>query len=138
MKTAIAIAVGLALALLSGCVGVSTGDVSRPDLAYRALGKVKVPVIPPQGLLYTSYHAPLSLEPTAFGPKKGRATSYQIGLPPLPFRGLATGIDLIAWGDASQRRAALNGRIEEVGHADYEMRVFLFIYRIFTTEVYGN
>lgn len=137
MKTAIAIAVVLALALLAGC-GTTAGDLYRPDSTYRAVAKQRVAVIPPQGLLYTGYHAPLDFEPASFGSKKGRATSYQIGLPPLPWAGLRRGLDLLAWGNATQRKAAIDAGIIEVTHADYELRSYLYIFRVFTTEVYGN
>jgi hypothetical protein len=137
VRIAISIAAVVALALVTGC-GTTAGDLYRPDSTYRAIAKQRVAVIPPQGLLYTAYHAPLDFEPASFGSKKGRATSYQIGLPPLPWAGLRRGLDLLAWGNASQRRAAVNGGITEVTHADYELRSYLYIFRIFTTEVYGN
>lgn len=131
MKRAIAIALALATAALSGCA-------TRSDAPYRSQAGLKVPVIPPQGLIYTQMRAPLSLEATSFGAKRGTAVSHQIGLPPLPFPGLWTGLDLFAWGDASQKTAAANGGITSVEHADYELLIVLFVYRRFTSEVYGN
>lgn len=133
MRSAIALAACLGLAALTGCAAAS-----RSDTAYRALAKLHAPVIPPQGLFYTHLKAPISLEATDFGAKRGTATSEQIGLPPLPFYGLQTGLDLFAWSDASLQAAAAAGGITEVEHVDYELTVVLFFYRRFTIEVYGN
>ena len=68
----------------------------------------------------------------------GRSTSFQIGLPPLPFPGLTSGIDLFAWGDASVKSAAQSVGISDVKHVDRAYSVILMIYRRFTTEVYGD
>ena len=53
------------------------------------------------------------------GSKKGMATSFQIGLPPMPFPGLYSGAHIFGWGDASVKTAAANGGIREVQHSDY-------------------
>jgi hypothetical protein len=126
-----AIAIALAGLALVGCV-------TRSDAPYRGLARVSVPVIPPQGLIYTDIRAPLSLGATSFGAKRGTAVSHQIGLPPLPFAGLVTGLDLFAWGDASEAAAAANGGITTIRHADYGLTVVLWVYRRFTIEVYGD
>jgi hypothetical protein len=132
VKRALAIALAVAAALaVAGCA-------TRPDTLYRSQAAVRAPVIPPQGLLYTRLRAPLSLEAVGFGAKRGTAVSHQLALPPLPFPGLWTGLDLFAWGDASLRAAAENGGIREVQGADYELMVVLLVYRRFTSEVYGN
>jgi len=114
-----AFAAALAGLVLAGCA-------NRSDVPYCALVRVSAPVIPPLGLLYTDVHAPLSLAATSFGARHGTAVSHQIGLPPLPLPGLTTGLDLFAWGDASQKTAAANGGITTVRHADYELRVVLW------------
>jgi hypothetical protein len=126
-----AVAVALAGLLVAGCA-------TRSDVPYRALARVSAPVIPPLGLFYTDVHAPLSLGATSFGAKRGTAVSHQIGLPPLPFPGLTTGLDLFAWGDASEKTAAADGGITTVRHADYELRVVLWLYRTFAIDVYGD
>ena len=51
---------------------------------------------------------------------------------------LTTGLDLFAWGDASEKAAAANGGITTVRHADYELRAVLWVYRTFTIDVYGD
>lgn len=123
----------LALGLLGGC-GVS----ARPDLAYRTAAKLRAPVLPPPGVLYSDVKAPLAANPTDFGTKRGTATSKQLGLPPLPVAGLYSGLDLVGWGDASAKTAAARGGITRIEHVDYHMKVYFMFYRVFTTEVYGN
>lgn len=125
-------------ALITACVLAGCAVSTRPDLAYRAVAPYRAPVIPPVGFLYSDFKAPLTAGQTDFGSKKGVATSHQIGLPPIPVGGLIAGLDLIGWGDASDKAAAKNGGITNVAHIDYRMEVILFFYRRFTTEVYGN
>lgn len=134
MRFAMGLTSLLVVALATGCASMSP----RPDLAYRATSKLKAPVLPPPGFVYTNRKAPLSFGPTDFGSKSGRATSSQIGLPPLPFPGLTMGLDLFAWGDASEQAAAADGGMTEVKHTDYQLEVFLMIYRRFTLEAHGD
>ena len=134
MRVAKALALTFAALFAAGCM---IGP-PRPDMPYRTLSKVRVAVLPPPGLLYTKHKAPASIRPTDFGSKMGRATSSQIGLPPLPFPGLGTGIDLFAWGDASEKAAAAAGEIADVKHTDYQLEVFFAVYRRFTLEAYGD
>jgi len=126
------LAVALVGLLMSGCT-VLRGVV--PDVA-----SYKTAVKPPAGFLYTNLKAPQSVRPPAdgFGSKTGRATSHQIGLPPLPFPGLWQGVDLIAWGDASKETAARNGGISQVKHSDYKFKMYLGFYRRYTTQAYGD
>ena len=93
---------------------------------------------PPPGIIYSHYKAPLDIQPGTLGSKKGSASVHQIGLPPLPLPGLAAGLDLFSWGDASVKQAATNGGIRNVHQTEYDYRVILMIYREFTTEVYGD
>lgn len=133
----IAIVTGLAVAvgLLAGC---GAGFHMRPDAPYRALRKAKTPVAPPPGLIYTHYKAPLSAATGEVGSRTGESTSHQIGLPPLPFPGLTTGLSLFSWGDASRESAVREGGISQVTQVDYDFTVVLMIYRRFRTEVHGN
>jgi hypothetical protein len=128
----------LLAALFASVFLVACAGSTRPDAGYRMAAKVRAPVIPPQGLLYSDIKAPLTVDATDFGSKRGTATSFQVGLPPLPFAGLTQGLDLFAWGDASSETAAMAGGIDKVAHVDYRLEVFLFFYRRFTTEVYGD
>ena len=120
-----------------GCAG-SGNQAARPDAVHRTIMKHSTPVIPPHGILYTKYKAPLAPAPGRIGRKTGRATAHQIGLPPLPFPGLTTGLDLFAWGDASEETAREKGNLSEVSHSDYEVMEILLIYRRFTTIAYGD
>ena len=138
----LAIALTLLAVLGTGCSGGLWSSARRPDIGYRALSKLKAPVMPPPGVLYGDVHAPtmlgLEVPPLELGSRKGTATSHQIGLPPLPYPGLATGLDLFAWGEASVDKARKEGGITEVGVVDYRMQTFLFVYRRLTLEVYGH
>ncbi len=134
MRSAGLIAALASLSLLAaGC-----GMTARPDAPYRLIRKAKTPVAPPPGFLYTHYKAPLDAGPGPTGTRRGTATHHQIGLPPLPFPGLTSGIDLFSWGDASIKTAAANGGIRQVRQTDYEYTVVLLIYRRFVTEVHGD
>jgi TRL-like protein family len=122
----------------TGCAGGLWSSARRPDIGYRVLSKLTAPVIPPPGVLYGDVHAPLVPAHTRVGTKKGTATAHQIGLPPLPYPGLAMGLDLFAWGDASIEAARKDGSIADVGYVDYRMQTFVFVYRRFTIEAYGD
>lgn len=143
MRAAHALALLLAVAVLAGCAGTT----ARPDMATRAVAKIKTSVIPPPGVIYTDYSAPLvftpaltrlgTLEPVGAS-KEGSATAYEIGIPPLPVPGLIMGLDLFAWGDASYEAAAKSAGIQEVRAADYHMRSILMVFRRTTIMVYGD
>jgi len=128
----------VAVCLLStGCAGMRPGAV----LNSQVVTGIRTSVIPPGGVLYTHYKAPIT---TGFDPsrslasKRGEAVVRQIALPPMPFPGLATGLDLVSWGDASIKQAAANGGITDVEHVDYELKTVLMVFRKFTVEVYGD
>ncbi|MFN0058150.1 MAG: TRL-like family protein [Planctomycetota bacterium] len=90
-------------------------------------GFVSAPVVPPLGWVYTQVHAPLDVDymNTDLGSKKGSAETMNI-------------LGLIAMGDASIGKAAMNGNIKTVKHADYEMFNILGVYSRFTTHVHGD
>jgi hypothetical protein len=133
----------LAAAVLVGCASTT----ARPDTATRLASKIKTSVLPPGGLLYTDYKAPLvftpgltrmkELEPIGAS-REGSATAFQIGVPPLPFPGLVSGVDLVAWGDASVEAAAKSNGINEIKAADYRAEIYLSIFRRTTVYVYGD
>lgn len=120
----------------AACAG--PGGAARPDAPFRMIAGYKAPVIPPLGLIYSRVKAPLSARPTAVGPKTGQATSHHISLPPLPFPGLWTGIDLFSWGDASENTALADGGITEASQVDYEFESYFWVYKTFTLEVTGQ
>lgn len=136
-----------ALAALTGCA-----DLSRPDLVFRMTHgpdapqrvwtQVTAPVIPPTGWIYTEVHAPLTPGPASFGDRKGTATTYRIGPPPI--LSWVTGLPIpninnwFAWGDGSTRTAAESGRITHISHVDYRYQTFLTVFQSLTVEVYGT
>jgi len=84
-------------------------------------------VVPPTGLLFTSYSAPLDvdLDKTQLGTKVGKASTHAI-------------LSLVAFGDASTQAAAKNGGLTVINHADYESLNVLGLYSTFTIVVYGD
>ena len=139
MRSPNATAALVAAGLLLGCAGMNGASMNRPDLGTRAAAQLSAPIITPPGLLYTHTRAPVTMGyPSRFGSRKGTATVQSIGVPPLPLPGLGAGLTLFSWGDASLETAARNGGVKQVEHVDYELEVFLFVYRRTTTEVYGD
>jgi hypothetical protein len=135
VKAAIQVAVLLALVLATGCTSIA----QRAEALNRATsGAAKARVEPPPGVLFSNYHAPSTLGATSFGTKAGKSATFLISLPPLPIQGLTRGWPLFAWGDASEHTAAVKGQITEVKHVDYQLQIWFFVFRRFTTEVYGD
>ena len=89
-------------------------------------GCFTAPVVPPAGLIYTGYEAPMDIntDATQMG-TRGEAYSHCI-------------LGLVAWGDASIEAAAQDGAISTVNHADYRALNILLLYQRFTTIVYGQ
>ena len=103
--------------MLAGILSVATG----------CAGFYVAPVIPPPGLLYSEYSAPIDVDanPSRRGKKVGRAYTES-------FAGL------LARGDASVYRAARNGGISTIRSIDYEFVNYLGLYSKFTVVVYGE
>jgi hypothetical protein len=101
--------------------------LSALAIALSALAcTVVAPVVPPPGLLYQSYEAPLSLHGLQKpGSKRGTASTQNI-------------LGLFSWGDASVHTAAMQGGIQTIQHADYEFYSVLGIYSRYTTVVHGD
>ena len=132
-----AVVLAAAALLGTGCAGVRPAAVINSQVVTG----IRTSVIPPGGILYTSYKAPITTDfdgTRELARKRGEAVVRQIALPPLPFPGLATGLDLFSWGDASVKQAAANGGIKDVEHIDYDLKTVLMVYRQFTVEVYGE
>ncbi|MDK2971440.1 MAG: hypothetical protein PWP23_1195 [Candidatus Sumerlaeota bacterium] len=86
------------------------------------------PVMPPQGLLFSSIQAPLdaNADSTDFSnEKQGEASSTAI-------------LGLFAFGDASLNTAARDGGLTTVNHVDYSYQNILFFYQQFTIVAYGE
>ena len=90
-------------------------------------GCMKAPVMPPWGMIYNSYMAPLSYEGKGLpvGNKSGTASTESI-------------LGMVAWGDGSLKTAAANGKLTKVNHIDYEYFNVLGVYQCYTTVAYGE
>jgi hypothetical protein len=138
---------GLALALLlCGCApgyhpGAKANGLRVPSRvgAFQST-QMKAAVIPPPGIIFSKSTAPLGARVPGrpIGSRVGTAVSHSIGLPPLPFRGLIGGSNLITWGNSTVKAAQANGKITEPSHSDYESMVVLMIYRRMKVTTYGE
>lgn len=93
---------------------------------------VHAPVVPPAGLLFTNYSAPIStnFEHTPRGSKVGVSqTTYFRD----PFLGTSW-----AWSDGSVQRAARNGGLTTVNYVDYHFLSILGLIAIVNVRAYGD
>lgn len=113
MKTITLAMLGIGLLVFSGC--------ASPKSAF----------VPPGGVLFTSYKAPLlvSYDDAAVGRKSGEASASYFHDP------IFTGLDF-AWDDCSLDTAVSDGRFSRVGSADYSFFSVLGIYAKTTVHVY--
>ncbi len=90
-------------------------------------GCLRAPVVPPFGMIYTDYKAPLDYtqEGADLGTRRGEAKTESF-------------VGLVAIGDASIATAARNGGISNPTAADYEYFNVLGVYQRYTTIVYGD
>jgi hypothetical protein len=91
-------------------------------------GCIQAPVVPPMALVYTGIEAPLDVDfnNTEMGKKEGEASCTSI-------------MSMVAWGDCSTRKAAENGFITTIKHADYKFNNYIFGFvQILTIRVYGD
>ncbi len=88
---------------------------------------MRAPLVPPTGLFYTGFRAPLDLDQskTPVATKSGQASTTSI-------------MGIVAWGDASIEAAARQGGIQTIESADYQYTNVLGIYQQYTTIVHGN
>jgi hypothetical protein len=94
-------------------------------LAIGVGGCVAAPVVPPLGMVYTEFDAPLSLGGGEVGSKRGESSVTAI-------------FGLVSTGDASVKAAARAGGISQVKRVDYEFYNFLGVYQRFTTVAHGD
>ena len=90
----------------------------------------QAPVVPPPGLLFTQYRAPLTPEVS------GVPVTTKVGIHNSRFFGLSQ--YSFAWDDASIAAAAKQGGLSKVYYADYEVLNVLGIYAEFTVRAYGE
>ena len=105
-----------------------------PALALSLAGCVahRTPVRPPEGLLFTQYKAPLTVnfENAKLGTKTGVAKTMYIFVPFI-------GIDF-AWSRCDIEAAAKNGGIQTVTYADYEVIKVLGLFGEFTVRAHSD
>ncbi|MBI5154952.1 hypothetical protein HZA57_06920 [Candidatus Poribacteria bacterium] len=90
-------------------------------------GCLMAPVVPPTGMVYTNFSAPLDYdqEQSPAGTKEGSASTHSI-------------LGLVAWGDSSADAAAKQGGISTITGADYDYMNIIGIYQRYTTVVRGE
>lgn len=130
--------VGLALFAVScSNVGaVAPIGCGRFGLAARAAcgAGIVAPVVPPTGLLFSNYLAPLetNFEATPVGAKQGTALVRFLQDP------IFTGLPILTWGEASIEAAAASGGISKVHYVDYEVLSVVGIFVQLTVRVWGE
>jgi hypothetical protein len=93
-----------------------------------AAGCFQAPVVPPTGLIYSEYNAPLTTEfdqTQASQLKTGQAYSTSI-------------LGLIAYGDCSLDAAAKDGGLSTIEYCDYSFFNVLGVYQKFTVVAHGK
>ncbi len=103
------------------------GLASTLTLCTMLSGCLVAPVMPPVGVIFTDYQAPLDFdqESSEVGSKQGMAETISI-------------LGLVALGDASINTAAQNGGISEIYGADYQYFNVVGVYQRYTTIVHGE
>ncbi len=97
-------------------------------ISLTGCGGYIAPVVPPQGLLFTSVSAPIDTdmeETNADDLQMGKASSLAI-------------LGLFAFGDASTEAAVRDGNLDTVEYLDYSYLNVLFIYQNFTLRAHGE
>lgn len=130
--------VSASLVLGLSMVGCNTPILRNPVFRIRSstgLPQPQVPVLPPQGVLYTNTKAPMSVHwnQTPVGGKEGTSVAYSVGVPFL-FGGTLR----IAWGDGSVETAQKNGGIEKVNYTEYTSMSILSVFTRTTVHAHGE
>lgn len=101
-------------------------------LPFSGCVPMKLPVMPPQGGIYTHVKMPLSTDfhATPVREREGEART-------LFFREPLYGTSY-AWGDASIEEAAREGQLQTVSYADAEVLTVLGIFGRFKVRAYGE
>ncbi len=112
--------------ILLMCVMTVLGCVTPP---------IAAPVVPPTGIIYTQYTAPLMTDfenSEAAGSRKGSASAKYLMIP------IIQNLISFTWGDASIDAASRDGNLSKVTSADYEFFSILGIYAELTVTTYGH
>jgi hypothetical protein len=93
---------------------------------------VKAPVVPPGGLIFTNYKAPLTTNFQST-PQSSRVATSEAMFLREPFFGTTW-----AWGDASIQTAVRNSGMTTIHYADYEYLSVLGLFAKTTVRVHGD
>ena len=93
----------------------------------------RAPIVPPAGLLFTNYRAPMTAEVSG-APVGTKVGTHSTGF----FHDFLLTGGSFAWDDASIEKAAANGGLSKVYYADYEVLNILGVYAQFTVRAYGE
>ena len=93
---------------------------------------MKLPVMPPQGGIYTHVKMPLSTDFNATPVRERQGTAKTLYIRE-PYFGTS-----YSWGDASIEEAAREGRLKNVSYADAEFLGVLGLFGMFTVRAYGE
>jgi hypothetical protein len=88
-------------------------------------GCIGAPVVPPVGMVYSDFDAPLGAGPRDSGSKTGMSSVTAI-------------LGIISTGDGSVDAAARDGGISTVKGVDYHFTNVLGVYQRYTTVVHGD
>ena len=87
----------------------------------------RTPVMPPAGVLFSDFKAPLGSEYTgqSVETKQGQASSFSV-------------LCLFAFGDCSLQAAAKEGRLSTITHCDYSYLNVMGVFQKFTIIAHGR
>ena len=104
-------------------------------LCFMTLSCAAVPdalVVPPPGVIFSHFHAPLTTQIDNPSPTTKSGTSESTFIRE-PFLGTS-----YSWGDVSIEAAAADGGVTEVVRADYEFLQVLGFFGVMRVTVHGN
>jgi hypothetical protein len=114
-------------------------------LALMLSACAKMPVMPPKGLVYNNYKAPLFLQDNYHVAGAGAAKTVEI--PANVKHGVSETAQIafpfypqlsVGFGDAAVKSAAANGNIQKILYADYEYFSVFGVYNRFRVHAYGE
>lgn len=129
------LAVGMVVVLSSGClVSPINAPVSNPYGAIQASYIPASPVLPPWGILYTDYKAPLTINFDKTPVASGAPRTYEVKRIGIPFYQYLS----VAWGDTNVGDLGLASGFGKVHYIDQEYLNILTVYQVHRFNVYGE
>lgn len=136
MKTNIRYAVFVIAAALTLSI-TACGGRAVGGLGLHSVGSPKAPVVPPYGVVYSDFKAPLDIS-VGGNQQATPADSLRSGMAETEYIRIPFIYISFSWGDASIDAAAANGGINNVDSADYEFFNVLGIYQRFVVHAHGK